>query len=234
MAVSSNYSWTQTRDQIATAAYRLAGLKTAGRSPSADELSAANDYINASLKALENDGIRLRNVARVNQTLTSGTASYSAADDTIDVEFPVYLTYTNGSSTTTVQPMTRDEYMALTNKTDQGVPSRLYIEKASTGTTPNLTLILWPVPDSTVTTLSYARVRLIRDLDSGTNPDLGPNWIKFLTYELAHDLCLANSLPLPRAQYFKGLATQEKNRAQQDDTERGDVQFVVSHRGGWY
>lgn len=229
MTVSSSYSFDLTRNQLITTAARLAGIVGAGATPTANDYSAASDLLNIGLKALQTEGMILRTVERVNQTLTAGTASYTAAADTIDVDYPAYVTQTGSNVNIPVYEMSRQNYMLVSDKTIQGVPTSLYVEKSGA----TLALILYPTPDVNTTTLTYARVRLLRDMDqAGVTPDLASRWLQTLSYMLAHSLALAYQMPLNRVQYLQQLYETAKERARGDDTERGDLFMHVAHVGG--
>ncbi len=228
MATSTSYSFDLQRDQIIRTAMRLAGPLGIGAEPTADDIAACSDLLNLGLKALQTEAAILRSVERVTATLTSGTASYTASADTIDVEGPAYVTSTSSTTDSRVDFMSRDEYMIITDKTIQGRPSRMYVEKANA----SLVIYLYPVPDTTVTSLTYARVRLLKDMDSGTvTADLMSRWGRAVTCMLAHDVGLAYGMPLDRIAYLKTEFQTAKALALSDDAERGPSWFHIAHRG---
>jgi len=229
MAISTSYAWNPSRDEIIRSALRLVGEIPFGDEPTADQALGASDMLGGILKALRNSGVVLNTIERTTQTTTSGTASYTPAADTVDVNFPAYITPSSGSTTTQLVQMSRDEYMEISDKTTTGVPLRMYVEKGST-----LTLTLWPVPDSTTTSFTYARERLLRDADSGTvTMDLPSRWVQYLEFELAHKLALHYNRSMERVGYLKKLALNERAEAQGADNEGGEVSFVPSWGGGW-
>lgn len=229
MTVSANYTFDQTRSQIITTSCRLAGVVGPGVTPSAADFASASDLLNIGLKELQSEGLLLRTVERVTQTLTAGTASYTAAADTIDVEPQAYVTPVGSSVNTPVYLMSRENYMLVSDKTVQAQPTSLYVEKSGA----TLTLILYPTPDANAASLTYARVRLIRDMDSaGVTPDLVVRGLKMVNFGLAHDIALAYGMGLDRVQYLGQMFEVAKERVRGSDTERGDVYMHAAHRGG--
>jgi hypothetical protein len=120
--------------------------------------------------------------------------------------------------------------MQISDKTQQGTPTRMLVDESSSG----VTLYLYPVPDSTVASFTYQRVRLLRDVDTGTvTEDLPSKYLKAITYTLAHDIALAQSLPIAKAQYLGVIAEKEREAAMGMDSEHGSIQFSIQHRGGY-
>lgn len=228
MAISSSYTWAPTRDEILKTAFRLIGEIAFGVEPSANQVLGATDMLQSILKALQNSGVLLHTIERDTNTTTSGTASYTADADTLDVLFPAYVTPSSGSGTSQLTQMQRDEYMTISDKTTTGVPTRMFIEKASTQ---YLTMILYPVPDASTTSFTYHRVRLLRDADSGTvTMDLPSKWMKYLQYALAHELALHYNRALSKVQYLAAMAEKERDEAQGNEHAGGDITFVPARR----
>lgn len=228
MTTSANAAFDLSRDQIIRTAYQLCGIVSAGTDPDANQIAMASDFLNMGLKSLQNDGIILRTVDRTTTTLVAGTAQYTCANDTLDIDDrSVYVsTGTAGTTTNTdlvLRPISRGQYMEMSLKAVQGQPTMIYVEKGAT-----VSFFLYPTPSADWVSLTYPRIRLLRDMDTGTvTADLPSKYLKYVAYMLAADLALHHGL-LPRYQMLSTTAAGEKERAVQDDTERGPVRFVVT------
>lgn len=223
MTTSANAAFDLSRDQIIRVAFQLVGVLEAGKDPDANQTAMASDLLNMGLKALQNDGIILRTVERTTTTLVAGTAQYSLASDTLDVDDrSVYVT--SGTTDLRIEPISRGEYMELSNKATQGQPTQFYIERGVA-----VSMFLYPTPDASWATITYPRVRLLRDMDTGAvTADLPSKYLKYVAYMLASDLALHHGL-LPKYQALRTEAATEKERAVSDDTERGPVSFRPSY-----
>jgi hypothetical protein len=180
----------------------------------------ASDLLNVNLKALQNKGIILRALEQSTTTLVIGQAKYTLAADTLDIDAnSVYVT--SGTVDLRLTPISRGQYMELSLKAVQGQPTQFYVEKGT-----SLSVYLYPVPDGSWTSVTFPRVRLLRDMDSGgVTEDLPSKYLKSVIYTLASDLALHHGL-LPRYQILRGTAESETEDAVMDDTERGPIRFV--------
>lgn len=219
MTTSANASFDLSRDAIIRVAFQLCGVIEAGKDPDANQLAMASDLLNMGLKALQNDGIILRSLEQATTTLIAGTAKYTLASDTLDVDDRSFYV-TTGTTDLKLEQISRGQYMELSLKSIEGQPTQFYVEKTS-----SVSFFLYPTPDANWTSVTYPRVRLLRDMDTGAvTTDLPSKYLKYVTYMLAADLSLHHGL-LPRYQLLSGQATYEKDRAVNDDTERGPVSF---------
>lgn len=218
MAISSNAVFDLQRDQIIATAYKLCGVSD----PEAAQVSLGSDLLNVGLKALQNEGIVLRTVERYTQTLTSGTAQYTAPTDTLDIDSPAYVTLSATTTDYVLTQISRDDYMEISDKTTSGSPTSIYVEKGSSG----IVFRLYPTPDTTVTSITYARIRLLRDADTGTvTMDLPSKYLKTLIYMLATELSLHLGM-LDRYELLESKYRYEKDLAVSDDVERGPIRFI--------
>lgn len=227
MTTSASASFDLSRDQIIRVAFQLVGVLEAGKEPDAAQLAMASDMLNMGLKALQNDGIILRALEQATTALVAGTAKYTLASDTLDVDDrSVYVTSATTSQQTDLRldQISRGQYMELSLKAIQGQPTQFYVEKAI-----GVAMYLYPTPDSNWTSITYPRVRLLKDMDSGSvTPDLPSKYLQYIAYMLASQIALNSGL-LYRHTALIALAQSEKERAIQDDTERGPVSFRPSY-----
>lgn len=222
MAVSSTATFDPQRDALIKRAGQLAGVVYGGHDPDADQVAFGAASLQAHLLSLQARGLIVRTVERYSQILTSGTASYSAPADTIEIEDHA-LVRDSSSIDSDVRRISVQEYMGLSLKTTTSRPTEMYVEKGTGG----LTVYLYPVPDATVTTLIYLRVRKIRDTDTGTvTLDLEPKWINPVTYMVAHDFAVAANM-LTRAAYLRKMYEDNAGTAMLDETGRGRIRFVA-------
>ncbi len=230
MTVSANPTPDLQRDQLLDAAIRITGILPEDEEPSQKMLRLAATHLNLELQSLQSEGVVLSTIERTTQAFTAATAEYTLATDTIDVELgqgDVIGTVkdTSGTVETMVTAMSRGEYLQLAVKANQGRPSRCYVEKG----TSSVKLIFWPVPDSTMATFQFTRVRLVRAGDSGAvTMDLVRTWSQFLVYAVASAVAMMSSL-FDRASFLRGKADSLLERCKAGDTQHGTIQLRVGH-----
>lgn len=222
MTISDSFSFNPTADEIIRQALQLSGLVTLGRRPQPAMLADARDMLSTMLKALQAKGTVLTTSERTTLALTSGTATYSLAADTIDVQFPTTLQASGSTSETIIERMSYDDYAPIADKASTGTPTRAMVEKGAT-----LQVTFWNVPNGSYT-WKYRRIRLIRDTDSGgVTLDLTRKYLQAIVWKMAHRLALANAVPLTRVQYLEVQALAAQEEATGDDNERGDTNLQL-------
>lgn len=233
MTVSTSALIDFQRDQILQLSFQLAGLLGSGKVPSADDTAMAANFMRLELSSLQAEQIILQITERTTLTLVAGTASYTLPSDTIEVAIgpnDQAGTIVNSSGTEVlVTTMSRAEYMDLPDKTSTvtGMPTRVYIEKQAT-----VSAIFWPVPDTQSVTYRYARVRLLKDTDSGSvTIDLARKWHKYLAYAVAAMVARAKSMAADNVLGLTKEAERLKDICKADDNQRGKLRFRVAHRG---
>lgn len=149
------------------------------------------------------------------QTLTDGTASYTAASGTLAILEAVIR---RDGKDTPVYPMTRDEYVAIPDKTAESLPTRFWLDR-QTGT-----YYLWQVPENSTDVLRYRRARRIQDAGTGLNtPDVGYLWLEALASGLAARL--AEKFAPAREADLRAKANAAFLMAKSEDRERADTGF---------
>lgn len=238
MAASVNSTLNYSRDQLITSAYRLAGLwpsnQSSADSQSAYDVAMAADFMNLELQELQAEGILLRTSERTLLALVAGTASYTLDVDTIDVDTGPNdqagsIVPTSGSETL-VTLMTQAEYLDLADKgaTTTARPTRVFVDRGGA----LMTVIFWPVPDATSVSWRYARVRLLKDMDSGgVTVDLARRWLKYVTYAVSAQVASAKNVPLDRVNWLYAEAMRLKEICKDDDNERVKTRFRLAHNG---
>jgi hypothetical protein len=226
MATSANASFDPQATVVIKTALQLCQVLNAGLEPDADQLAMGMTLLDLGLKALQNDGVFLRTVERtVVQAASISTAGViTTGTDTMDVE-SLYYSDTSGNDVP-ITLITRRQYMELSDKSTAGAPSQAYVEKAD-GV---VAIYLHPISDSSVVSVTYAKVRRFRDVDtSAVTLDIPSRWHRAIVYMLAADFALHYGR-IDRIEFLRGTYEAEKGRAMDDETERGDSRFIVSER----
>jgi len=226
LTISANSSFDPQAQSVIATALRLCQVLNAAIRPDADQLALGMTLLDLGLKALQNDGIFLRTVDRttVQASAISAAGVVATDSDTLDVE-NLYYTDTAGNDVP-ISFIPRKRYMELSNKATVGPPSQAYIDKSEGAVTINLN----PIGDSTVVSLTYAKVRRFRDVDTaGVTLDIPSKWQRAVTYMLAADFALHYGR-IDRADSLRATYEGERMRAMNDETERGDVRFVIGER----
>jgi hypothetical protein len=209
-------------DGFTKQALQLCGLVPLGRSPKADMLQDARDLFSVILKSLQARGVTLTQAIRRSLSLSSGTASYALATDVLDVDFPTTVQVTGDNNENWVERMTYGDYQTISNKTEQGQPTRAYVEKLS-----SCTVKFWPVPEKAYT-WNYRAVVLLPDMDAGsTQTSLTQRWMSALVWRLAYWLSHANNLPMQKRVELKAMADQEEKAVMGQENDRADMNLIL-------
>ncbi len=231
MATSGTSSFELSRDDIISEALEAVGGIGPGEVRSAnnsDLFVAAARTLNRIVKSIDATGMRLWRIVRRTTTTTAGTATVTLGTDVIDADEPMRYTRAGFTTGTPLTALSRDEYMLLPDRTNQGTPNKFYVEKTLTATT----VYLWPVPDATGDTLEYAVALRGQDFNSGADtPDFTSKWGNCLVYGLTMELC-PKFRQADQMATWKGLYEAELARVNGDDSERGAIRF--SSFGGFY
>jgi hypothetical protein len=222
MTVSANSDFNLTVSQIVKQGLQLAGLLPLGQEPRSDQQDSVRLILGTRLSELQAKGVVLGTTERTTLALSSGTASYALATDTIDITGDAMVLQSVSTLETPVIQKPWANYQELSDKTTAGIPTQMYVEKQAT-----VRVLLWPVPNATMT-LSYRRIRLFRNVDSGgVTPDVWARQLRLLVLYVAHDLALAGNLPINKIGYLGGLVAQSEKTLLEDAQEKGDVQFYM-------
>lgn len=228
MAASTDTTFDLSRTGILRNAYQKLGVVPAGSDPSSDYLAMGSDSLNVVLKSWENKGVFLSRSERTTQSLTDGTEEYTTDIDTLDILARHSYVTDMSNVDTKVDLISRGRYMEITDKTVQGQPTLMMVEK-----TDRVRFTLYPVPDSTVASISYVRTLLMADMDSAANTTgLPSKYLKALIIETAIELC-------PHFGFLDKMAVLREElklaifEATNDDTERGNFRLRPRYGLGW-
>lgn len=145
---------------------------------------SARRSLNALFTAWSNRGVRSGLVTGLDTlSLTAGTADYALPADAFDL---LDVVLRRSGKDTPVEPIAREEYLDIPDKSIRGRPNRYYLERLSVPTTP-LKLWLWLVPENSTDTLVYNYLRLPSDVteDMSVAPETARLWMDALMDELA-------------------------------------------------
>lgn len=238
MTVSANPTPDFQRDQLLVAAYGVCGLiptgTPGGSEITPDQAARGATLLNLVLDELQADGVVLTSAVRTTLALVSGTAEYTLESDTIDVRVDgddtvgTIIPATSGDAETIVRSMSDNEYLKIATKTTlTGRPSRCFIDKAGTV----LKAVFWPVPNSSLISFRYTKIRLLRAGDTGsTTLELRRIWCPYVMWATAAGIAYDNSKPELGAAFDK-KADILRERVKGQDFQRVAVRFRVGHSG---
>ncbi len=219
MAIGTTDTWTQSRDEIVSDALANVGAVGPGATATGQVLSFAARALNRLVKAIDAEGQFLWRISRASLTTTASTASYSIAATVFAVDDPMDYKPASSSTRTPIYPMTRDEYMTISDRTITGTPNRYYIERTLSGGRTSLTAYFWPVPDTTSDTIEYAGAARAKDYDTGaTTSDFPSSWTSALVYGLSAEIAAAFGQP-DLIMVFRPLYESEKAKLVAADNE---------------
>ena len=159
-------------------------------------------------------------------TLTASQASYVAGTD-FDIAnsnlleiIDVVLRRDGGDTPVTFMP--RSEYLNIPEKTTEGRPDRVFIDKGRDG----ITMTLWTVPENSTDQLIFNGVRKFEDSDTAAdNSDIPYYMYDAFAYGLAFRLAEKFAPPEIEASMYQKAQIAFRD-AQNAVRERGDVRIV--------
>src|SRR5712671_603430 len=159
MATSGTNTFNLTAQRLIDLALMDIGVNGPGGTVDPNLRTMALDVLNMVIKNTDTGGEYSWRTARLTQTLTSGVAGYALANRVNDLDQPARYTQAGATYGSQVTSMTRDEYMALPDRTIHGTPFRYFAESAlDVNGLQFLTIYLYPVPPNTGDTLEYSAV----------------------------------------------------------------------------
>ena len=184
MATSGTYNFNPSLGELTLYAYQLIGLRPT--SLLQEHFQAAQTATNMMFTRWSNQGVNLWQMQFATTTLVQGTANYSVNANVV-VVLDAYVSTGTAPNTIdrVIMPISRTEYMSYPNKAQQGFPTTFWFNRQLS---PVLTL--WPVPDGSQTSVTYASVVRLQDanLTATEELDIPPIWLEAMVYGLAYRL----------------------------------------------
>ena len=192
---------------------------------SGHQLKTARRSLNILFQEWANRGLHYWEVGNNSITLVDGQSTYtmyrSTTDGTSDatavygVDDVLEASYRNSSSVDfPLTKISRSEYQALSNKTDEGTPTQYFVQRFIDKVT--LTLYLTPGSTEAGNFINYYYVNRIQDAgDYSNDADVPYRFVPCMVAGLAYYLAVKNAPD--RIQVLKLLYEDELQRALQED-----------------
>jgi hypothetical protein len=220
MATSGTYNFNPSLGEATLYAFNMCGIR--GTALLQEHMESARMAANMLLGRWSSQGVNLWAVDLQTVALVQGQASYSVPPETI-VMLDAYVTATGGGSNVNrlIMPISRSEYAAYPNPAQQGFPTTYWMDRLLAPT-----VTLWPVPDGSVASFSYYRVRQVQDANftGGQQVEIPYYFLEAFTYGLAQRLSLIWAPE--RATGIKALADEAYQIAASQNIENS--QFYIS------
>ena len=187
------------------------------------DLQTAKRSLNIMLAEWANRGLNQWTIEQRTQALTADDSDYSLGTDVIDVLSVVVRRSTTDFS---MSRISRDTYLAIPNKTTNGRPTQLFLDRQIT---PNLKI--WPAPENSTDVIYYDALTRMEDADSPTNTMEVPfRFYPCLTAGLAYYISMKKAPD--RIQLLKTVYEEEFERAMGEDRDRSS--FTVTPQLNYY
>ena len=181
-----------------------------------------------------NRGINLWTVEQGSVALTQGTITYDLPVDTIDLLDQVVRTGTGQNQVDiNISRISVETYSTIPNKTAQGRPIQVWINRQSGATNPGPSVAypqinVWPAPDqSSYYTFIYWRLRRIQDSGGGASTqDIPFRFLPCLVAGLSYYLSMKLPDALPRMEMLKMAYEEQWNMAADEDREKAPLRLA--------
>lgn len=196
MAVTATSTFNMDLSEVVEEAFELAG----GEVRSGYDFRTARRSLNLLLLEWANMGFNMWTLESGSIPLISGTATYNLPIDTVDIiEHYIRTGSTTTQSDISISRIGVSTYSGIPNKNAPGRPIQMFVNRQITPT-----VTLWPVPDSSLYTLVYWRLRRLNDAGNGINTqDIPFRFLPALIAGLAYKISMKIPEGIPRMQYLK-------------------------------
>lgn len=233
MTVSTSFNRELTVGQIWLDAYQLAGLYEVTQSLRDADKQRASRYSERILDTLVLYGVSARMLTFENVTLTADTYRYSLDSDIVDVvDDGMYIKagtsdLTKAAGETIVKQTDLESWHRISAKNaESNVPTRYFTNRAGT----TLAVWYWPIPQE-AGTVRHKVVRALADMnDENATLDLETFWLDYVTWELAHQLAEANSVPGTKIERLRDGAQMRLRKARGWANQHAENYVVLDHR----
>jgi hypothetical protein len=199
------------------------------------EFRSARRSLNLMFADWANRGINLWTVEQGELNLNEGQATYDLPVDTVDLLEHVVRTNagTTNQADLAISRISVSTYASLPNKTVQGRPIQVYINRQSGATAPGNdvqypTVTVWPVPNvSNTYKLVYWRLRRILDSGNGVNTqDIPFRFLPCMVSGLAYYVAMKMPNAFERLPQLKEMYDRDWQLAMEEDREKASLRMV--------
>lgn len=226
MASTGTYAFQPDIAELFDEAFERAGIapQGVGASHIRSALRSMKFMLNSEWSTL---GVRQWQIHQGTQTLTAGMASFTLPAGAIDMLQGVLR---RGGNDTELYPISRSDYLTLTDKDLRGRPDRFFVDRQASGPT----VYLWPCGENGTDVLVYDYFRQMQDVGQMSNTLNMPShaWeacAAGLAYNLALKFNVDRVNGLRQAYGGTGYPAVINGgaleRMRQEDRERGDIQL---------
>jgi hypothetical protein len=215
--------------QLSRLGYRMAGLLSVYQEMTAQQASAAVDWLQLIVHSTECDGMFARDVEFETITLVASQNEYSLSASTLDCTGTA-MWIPSGQTTVElpVSPISRERRQSLGVRTEGGPPTYYYIHR----TADIAEAWIWPEPGTNEAggTIRLQSHRLRADMTPTTvTPDFEGYWSNCLVTKLGMHLAESNALDLMKVQDLERKADRALAKCRGKSNQSGMQQFVLRH-----
>ena len=183
------------------------------------DIKTAKRSMNLLFADWANRGLNSWTIEQSTQALTAGTSTYTLGTDTIDILSAVIR---RSDVDYNIERLSRDDYLAVPNKTTQGRPSQWFLDRQIAPV-----LKLWPVPENSTDVVVFDRLVRMDDADTAQNTVEMPfRFYPCLAAGLAYYIAIKKAPD--RVQLLKAVYEEEMERAISMDRDRASFNIVPS------
>ena len=183
------------------------------------DIKTAKRSMNLLFADWANRGLNSWTIEQSTQALVAGTAEYTLGSDTIDILSAVIR---RSDVDYSIERLSRDDYLAIPNKTTQGRPSQWFLDRQIAPV-----LKLWPVPENSTDVVVFDRLVRMDDADTAQNTVEMPfRFYPCLAAGLAYYIAIKKAPD--RVQLLKAVYEEEMERAISMDRDRASFNIVPS------
>lgn len=221
-----------TATALITAAYRDAQKLSRGATLSADQLSEGIDRLNDIINLWQTQGLKLFLELEVVLTLVASQQAYSfMSGGDVNMTRPLEVKqasyWDSNSVSRPLVPISRQEWMALSNRTATGSVNQYFVEKLYD----RMNVYLWNVPDTTAATGTVRltlRQQAANPVVAGDNTQFPPEWGIALRWAIADEI--SSGMPEAVQQRCSARAQAYREALEDWDVENAETYFQPDTR----
>lgn len=189
MAQNTSYG---TADRIIRQALTNCGLLQEGDDPSSELIADCTNRLNDIINMWQIAGIKLWTLVDQSVTLVNGQATYTLKPSgSVNITKPLRIDYayyldSSSNSRPLLGPLSWEEYLALSNRTQTGSINSYFVNKLQS----EIDVTVWPVPDATAATGTLhllIRQQITNFTGITDNLNFPQEWYLALTWALADE-----------------------------------------------